>query len=55
MSLPTVPDAGTNRADIRDSENEQEPEPFETLDDGAEIEDGLEVVEKEIVPDLWLL
>src|SRR3546814_16986714 len=43
LPFPAVPHAGTDRADIDDGENEQQPQPLGALPDLREIEERLEI------------
>ena len=45
LALPTVPNAWSNGSDICYREDDQELQPLHALHHGAEIEDGLEVIE----------
>ena len=43
LTLPAVPDAGPDRADVDDGQQQQQPQPLGALHGRAEIEDRLEV------------
>ena len=45
LALPAVPHAGSHGADVGNRQDDQQLQPLEALHDGAEVENGLEVVE----------